>query len=163
MSLKDEQEAAKQNAHYEAARYLRNAEDTLKKAGQDGRWFLDQKYVSVACGTAYLGVLLAMDAIFSLRDVKPPRGNKRESIKYYLENAAKIDGHLVRDLNHAYQNLHIAGYYEGNLNVPTIREGFKTAYDIIERICPERQLTDEEYKARRRSGSWVGRLAAWLF
>ncbi|GHV21491.1 hypothetical protein AGMMS49959_10710 [Planctomycetales bacterium] len=163
MSIKDEQEAAKQDAHYEAARYLRNAEDTLKKAGQDGKWFLDKKYVSTACGTAYLGVLLAMDAIFSLRGVKPPRGNKRESIKYYVENAAKIDGRLARDLNYAYQILHIDGYYEGVLKIPTIRDGFDTAYGIIERICPERKLTDEEYKARRRSGSRVGRLAAWLF
>ncbi|GHS97300.1 hypothetical protein FACS1894108_03430 [Planctomycetales bacterium] len=163
MSIKDEQEAAKQDAHYEAARYLRNAEDTLQKAGQDGKWFLDKKYVSTASATAYLGVLIAMDAIFQLRDVKPPKGNKRESIKYYVENAAKIDGRLARDLNFVYRNLHIEGYYEGNLNVPTIREGFATAYEIIERICPERELTDEEYKARRRRGSWVGRLAAWLF
>ncbi|GHS99101.1 hypothetical protein FACS1894139_10810 [Planctomycetales bacterium] len=163
MSIKDEQEAAKQNAHYEAARYLRNAEDTLKKAGQDGKSFLDRKYVSTACGTAYLGVLIAMDAMFQLRDVKPPKGNKRESIKYYLENAAKLDGKLVRDLNIVYRNLHIEGYYEGNLSVPTIRDGFDRTYEIIERICPERELTDEEYKARRRRVSWVGRLAAWLF
>ncbi|GHV18687.1 hypothetical protein AGMMS49959_01130 [Planctomycetales bacterium] len=163
MSIKDEQEAEKQDAHYEAARYLRNAEDTLKKAGQDGKWFADKKYVSVACGTAYLGVLLAMDAIFKLRDVKPPKGNWRESIKYYLENAAKIDGRLARDLHTAYEILHIDGYYEGILKISTIRDGFEIAYDIIERICPERELTDEEYKARRRRGSWVGRLAAWLF
>ncbi|GHV20629.1 hypothetical protein AGMMS49959_08400 [Planctomycetales bacterium] len=163
MSIKDEQEVAKQDAHYEAARYLRNAEDTLKKAGQDGKRFLDKKYVSTACGTAYLGVLLAMDAIFRLREVKPPKGNKRESIRYYVENAAKLDGKLASDLHIVYQTLHLAGYYEGTLSVPTIRDGFDTAYGIIERICPERELTDEEYKARRRSGSWVGRLAAWLF
>ncbi|MDR0869002.1 MAG: DUF5618 family protein [Planctomycetota bacterium] len=161
MSITDEQEAAKQDAHYEAMRYLRNAEDILLKAGQEGKWYLDKKYVSVACGAAYLGALIAMDAIFKLRDVKPPKGNKRESIKYYVENAARIDGKLARDLNTAYRALHIEGYYEGTLSVPIIRAGFETAYDIVSRIRPQRELTDAE--ARKRGKSWLGKLATWLF
>ncbi|GHV19169.1 hypothetical protein AGMMS49959_03340 [Planctomycetales bacterium] len=163
MSIADEQEAAKQDAHYEARRYLRNAEEILLKAGQNGKRYLDKKYVSVACGAAYLGALIAMDAIFKLRDVKPPKGNKRESIKYYVENAAKLDGKLASELRIAYQALHLDGYYEGTLSVPIVREGFETAYDIVERIRPQRELTDAEFKTRRRGQSWVGKLAAWLF
>ena len=35
-----------------------------------------------------------------------------------------------------YEILHLAGYYEGEKNVSIIQEGFKVAYNIIEKIKP---------------------------
>ncbi len=46
----------------ESELYLQNAKDLLKKAGRDNGYFKDGKYVRTACGTAYLGSLLAADA-----------------------------------------------------------------------------------------------------
>lgn len=54
----------KKNATYdEAMRFMHNAEDILKnKAGTDGVFYKDAKYIKMACGTAYNAVLLAIDA-----------------------------------------------------------------------------------------------------
>lgn len=40
---------------------MENATETLKKAGKDGKYYKDEKYVKTACGTAYNGVLKALD------------------------------------------------------------------------------------------------------
>jgi hypothetical protein len=45
----------------EALRYLKNAEEILKKAPREGNIFADVKYVHEACETAYLAVLKAID------------------------------------------------------------------------------------------------------
>ncbi|MEI6753337.1 MAG: DUF5618 family protein [Paludibacter sp.] len=130
----DEQKQIKTNYHKEAVRYMSNATETLKKAGKEDRFYLDDKYVKTACGIAYNGILKALDGYFLLKEVKPPKGIK--SIDYYRVNVSKIDRKLMNYLNNAYEILHISGYYEGVTSVKTITDGFELANVIIGKIKP---------------------------
>jgi hypothetical protein len=134
----EEQLSLKEAEYAEAMRYMRNAEETLGKSKKDdgGRHYADKKYVRTACGTAYNGILIALDAWLELKDVSRPTKKQRKSIEYYTYNIAKLDGGLKKDLNSAYSLLHLYGYYDGETYVKTIRTGFDLAYDIIERIKP---------------------------
>jgi hypothetical protein len=130
----DEQQLLRENEYAEAIRYMDNARETLKKAGKEGRYYNDVKYVKTACGTAYNAVLIAMDAYFQLCGVK--KGRKRKSIEYYQENLGRLDKKLLRTLNVAYETLHLCGYYDGTNSVAVVKEGFEEAYRIIETIKP---------------------------
>ena len=133
----EEQQKIKANAYSEAMRYMENAKETLQKAGREGNYYSDSKYVSTACGTAYKGVLIALDAFLGLKDVAQPKGNKRKSIEYYTMHVSRLDKKILKYLNNAYALLHIAGYYEGATDVQAVKGGFYAAYSIIEYIKPE--------------------------
>ena len=65
----------------EALRYIDNAKDNLKLAGKDDQFYEDEKYVKTACGTAYSGALIALDALFEIKKI--PTRRRRKSIEYY--------------------------------------------------------------------------------
>ncbi len=130
-----EQNQIKKTYYKEALRYMNNAKDTLKKAGKDGKFYNDKKYVKTACGTAYNGVLKALDGYLILKNVESPKG-LRKSIEYYQSNIAKTDKKILKTINNVYNILHLSGYYDGSTSVPVIQEGFELAYDIIEKIKP---------------------------
>ena len=71
-----EQQVVKKTYCGEAMRYIENARDTLKKAGKEGRYYLDDKYVKLACGIAYSGVLKALDGYLKLKEVEKRREGK---------------------------------------------------------------------------------------
>ena len=131
----EEQQNLKRKSYAEAIRYMNNAKETLQKAKKEDKHYRDAKYVRTACGTAYNGVLLALDAYLTLKDVKLPK-RKRRSIDFYTLHLGKIDGKMLQHLNDAYDILHLSGYYDGILNAPVIKEGFDAAYDIIDKIKP---------------------------
>jgi hypothetical protein len=79
---REEQNAFLSAEHAEAMRYMDNAKETLKKAGKDGPRYTDKKYVRTACGTAYNGVLIALDAWFKLKEVPELSQKKRKPIEY---------------------------------------------------------------------------------
>ena len=133
MSIK-EQNNIKQKYYNEAIRYMNNAEQTLKKAGKDGKYYQDEKYVKTASGIAYNGVLKALDGYLLLKGIDKKKG--RKSIEWYQENIAKNDKKLNAELKAAYDILNLSGYYDGNTLVPVIEGGFEVAYDIIKRIEP---------------------------
>jgi len=133
MSIKEQNEI-KEKYYNEAIRYMENAKETLKKAGKQDRFYKDDKYVKTACGTAYNGVLKALDGYFILKEVPKKKG--RKDIDYYLMNITKIDKKLLDYLNNAYKTLHLAGYYDGNLDSKVILSGFELAYEIIDKIKP---------------------------
>jgi hypothetical protein len=164
-TVKTEQEQAKQWAHAEAIRYMNNATETLQKAGKANNYYADPKYVRSACGIAYLGALVALDAFFELRGVPPPPKKRHKNIEYYTYNAAKLDGNLSKELHAAYNLLHIDGYYKGVCKVGAIREAFDAAYEIIARIKPENELTQEEYKAlkAKKKPAWLLSLFSFFF
>src|SRR5437879_5173116 len=111
----------------EAKRYLLNAKEILReKAGKQDRFYLDKKYVRMAGNTAYNGVLEALDAIVP----SPPKG-KRKSIEHYQNHLAKKDKKILALLNDAYNTLHLAMGYDGNLNSLVIKGGLDTADEII--------------------------------
>ncbi|KAA6302032.1 MAG: hypothetical protein EZS26_001848 [Candidatus Ordinivivax streblomastigis] len=133
--LQENQQQIKQKYYTEAIRYMDNAKETLKKAGKDGKLYQDEKYVKTACGTAYNGVLKALDGYFYVRGVEKRKG--RKSIEYYREHTARLDKKMLSYLNSAYEVLHLSGYYDGILSVPVIKSGFDVAYDMIDKIKPE--------------------------
>jgi uncharacterized protein (UPF0332 family) len=114
---------------------MENAKETLKKAGKDDQRYKDRKYVRTACGTAYNGLLLALDAYLLLKGIKTAK--KRKSIEYYCEHLGKLDKKMLQHLNNAYESLHLDGYYNGTLNAHIIKSGFDDAYGIIDKIKPE--------------------------
>lgn len=130
-----EQQQIKEAYYKEAMRYMNNAKETLKKAGKDGKFYKDDNYVKTACGTAYNGVLKALDGYLLLKEIQAPKAG-RKSIEYYQSNLAKLDKKALNALNSVYSVLHLSGYYDGIISMPIIKDGFDLAYDIIEKIKP---------------------------
>jgi len=139
----------------ESMRYMSNAEETLKKAEkQDDGYYRDPKYVRSACGTAYLGVLLALDAWLTLKGVEVPVRKKHATIEFYEYTVAKLDKKMLSHLKNSYDVLHLDGYYRGNTRVNTIKSGFDTAYEIIEKIKPENPVEVTETKGDKAKRVW---------
>jgi Domain of unknown function (DUF5618) len=124
-----------QSVHYlEALRYMDNAKETLQKAKKEDKFYQDAKYVKTACGTAYNGVLIAVETWLKIKS-----GNKFKrprSIESFRELVGKQDKKLLNVLNSAYDILHLSGYYDGIRNANVIKEGFDNAYEIIDYIKP---------------------------
>ena len=120
-------------AYDEANRYIDNAKLTLKeKAGKKDGEYADIKYVQTAVGTAYVGVLLAIDEYLLRKE-----GNKFTkplSIEDYRKRIAKQNKKLLSLLNEAYGDLHISLYYHGIPSVRIMTNGLQTAKEIIEYI-----------------------------
>jgi hypothetical protein len=127
-------------SYAEALRYMRNAEETLQKAGKENNFYLDAKYVRSACGIAYLGVLLALDIWLELKGMPMPakrdKKKRHRSIDMYKYDIGRLDGKMLINLNTIYDVLHLAGYYDGVTNVRIIQEGFAVACEIIAKIKP---------------------------
>ena len=130
----EEQKAIKENYYKEAIRYLDNANGLLKKAHKHGNYFDDAKYVRMASGTAYLGVLTAVDGYLLTKG----KGKKElpKSIEMYRVHLSKLDKKLLRHLNITYDILHLAGYYGGNITNTIWKEGIEEATRVIEKIKP---------------------------
>jgi len=127
-----EQQHIKQKGYAEAMRYIANAKDYLKTAGKEESHYKDKKYVRTACGTAYSGTLIALDALLKIKGVEVPKG-KRKTIDFYRE-AINKDRKLLNAFNSAYNILHLNGYYDGETNIKTIQAGFEMAILIINKI-----------------------------
>ena len=134
MSL-HEQEDLKQQYYSEAMRYMDNARDYLKNAKKENDFYLDKKYVKTACGTAYSGLLVALDGFLQLKNIKP-KGKERKSIEFYQRNITGIDKKMLNTLNSAYEILHLWGYYDGITSAKVVKEGFSYAYSLINQIKP---------------------------
>ena len=117
-------------------RYMDNAKECLQKAQKDGRYYNDQKYVRMACGTAYNGVLIALDGFFMLKDIEIPKGKKRRSIEFYHNNLALLDKEMLNTLNNVYKVLHLWGYYDGIEDVMIVQRGIEDAHTLIDKIKP---------------------------
>jgi uncharacterized protein (UPF0332 family) len=136
MSIQEQQEL-KEKYYNEAMRYMDNAKECLKSAQKEGNIYLDPKYVRSACGTAYSGVLIALDGFFMLKNLHTSNNKRtRKSIEYYQQNLAKQDKKMLDKLNIAYKILHLYGYYDGIQSVNVVKEGFSFANAIIGKIKP---------------------------
>jgi len=134
----------------EVVRYMDNAEETLKRAEKrDDGWYKDEKYVRTACGIAYLGVLVAVDAWLTLKGVRIPKKRNHTNIDFYLSNIAKLDKKMLDYVNDAYNVLHLDGYYRKVKNIKIIESGFEVAYEIIEKIKPENPVNIPETRGDR--------------
>ena len=135
MSIQEQQEL-KEKYYGEAMRYMDNARESLKSAKKEDKIYRDVKYVRTACGTAYNGVLIALDGFLMLKGVKKPTKKDRKSIEFYQSHLGQLDRKMLDNLNVAYKILHLYGYYDGIESVPVIKEGFSLADKIIEKIKP---------------------------
>ena len=118
----------------EALRYYDNAKEQLKSAGKEDKYYADEKYVKTACGTAYSGALKALDFLFDIKKVQKQRG--RKSIEFYRSMLSKMDKKLLKELNTAYDILHLSGYYDGVTSIATINDGLDHALTIINTLKP---------------------------
>jgi len=132
-----EQQHIKREGYAEAMCYIANAKDYLQKAGMDNKGFYaDKKYVRTACGTAYNGVLEALETYLRLKNPSAFETNERKTIDFYRRHLAKENKKMLKSLENAYYVLHIGGYYDG-VKVPDfIKGGFKSAKEIIDLIKP---------------------------
>ena len=124
-----------------AKRYLRNAKETLKKAGirRETMRYIDIKYVASASGIAYLAALEALKALFlwegliTEKDIQE-KLKKVDMYDVYLKRVSRIgkDRDILLDLfNDAYAILHIGGYYRELQNKKAIDAGFESVAKII--------------------------------
>jgi len=151
----EEQNAFLSKNYTEAIRYMNNAKETLKRAEkQDDGYYRDAKYVRTACGTAYLGVLRAIDAWLAIKGL-PISGKKmQKSIDLYEYTIAKIDKKMLSRLKSAYNILHLEGYYREETNMKAIEGGFDAAYEIIDKIKPENPVDVPETRGDKAKRIW---------
>ena len=115
----------------EAERYIQNARQLLSdKAGKDGEYYTDSKYIKMAGHTAWCGVLLALDATLKVKN-RMKKG-QRPDIKDYQEALSKVDKKMLRALMNSYETLHIVLGYDGNLRYKVVQAGLEEAQDLIE-------------------------------
>jgi len=114
----------------EAERYLENAKTILsEKAGKEGDYYNDSKYVKMAGNTAWSGVLVALDAVLNVKNGF--KKNQRPEFKDYQEAIAKKDSKMTRPLLSAYESLHKTLGYDGNLRYKIVQDSLLQAKLII--------------------------------
>ena len=123
----------KENPIEEAQRYVDNAKQTLKENGEYDkslRRYGDRKYVRAAGHYLWNAVLIAVDAIFSVKTKSRPHPD----IKDYKAAVALRDRKLLALVNDGYDTMHIAMGYDGNQQKDVCDAGFRLAEEII-KIC----------------------------
>ncbi|GBU23627.1 hypothetical protein R83H12_00243 [Fibrobacteria bacterium R8-3-H12] len=134
MTIEDQQNT-KQKGYSEAMRYIANAKGYLQKAGMDGNLYKDEKYVRSASGTAYSGVLVALEALAKIKGIPNPKKGRR-SVDFYRD-ILSYNEKFQKYFDVVYKNLHLSGYYDGTLSSGTIKDGFKYAKELINLVKPE--------------------------
>jgi len=122
--------AVHKNPIKEAERYMDNAKQILtEKAGKEGNYYSDPKYVKMAGNTAWNGVLVALDAATDVR--KNVKRGARVDIKDYQNAVAKKDRKMTIPLQSTYNILHLLLGYDGDLNYKIVQEGLKQGKMMI--------------------------------
>ncbi len=139
----------RQSRHREAIRYIENASEILRtKARKKNKYYEDDKYVRMACATAYNAVLIAADTYLAMKGKAVEKKKyARVNVADYRTRLAKLDKGMLKTFNSAYEILHIVGYYEGETKYDVIRSGIDAAIDLINEIKPsgESDLTLEQF------------------
>ena len=116
----------------EARRYVDNASKTLKENGEydvELKRYNDEKYVRAAGNYLWLGVLMALDAVFHVRKDR----RTRVDINDYREAVGKRDRKLLRLMNDGYDTMHLSMNYDGNSVKDVSDSGIRLANTIIDR------------------------------
>jgi len=122
----------------EPIRYFNNAKEILSKAKIEDNRYVDVKYVQEACGTAYLAVLKAIDEYLITKKGMSKKELPRSVDAYRIalkRHLAVRNGKLSREFGDIYDELHIAGYYHGDLHhVDTVKGALKAAREFIDKL-----------------------------
>ena len=124
----------KKNPIEEARRYVDNARETLNERGEfnaELNRYDDEKYVRAAGNYLWLGVLMALDAVFHVRNDR----RTRVDIKDYKEAIGKRDKKLLALVNDGYDTMHLSMNYDGNQSKGVSDDGFRLANSIIDRCA----------------------------
>ena len=116
----------------EARRYVENARKALSENGEldvELNRYDDEKYVRAAGNYLWLGVLMALDAVFQVRKDR----RTRVDINDYREVVGKRDRKLLALMNDGYITMHLNMNYDGNPAKGVCDDGFRIANTIINR------------------------------
>ena len=114
----------------EAERYLQNARQILsEKAGKEGSYYSDSKYVKMAGNTAWNGVLVALDAVLPVR--ANLKKGQRPDFQDYQNAIAQRDSKMPRVLLNAYDLLHKSLGYDGITRYKVVQDSLEQANIII--------------------------------
>ncbi|MDR1631618.1 MAG: DUF5618 family protein [Dysgonamonadaceae bacterium] len=115
----------------EAERYLENARTILsEKAGKEGGYYKDPKYVKMAGDTAWNGVLVALDAVLKVRENL--KKGQRPDFNDYEAAMAKKDRKMMHPLLASYESLHKAMGYDGNPSYKIVQESLRQGKIVID-------------------------------
>ena len=110
----------------EAERYLQDAREILsKKAGKEGNYYSNKKYVKKAGNMAWCGVLTALDGVLRIKKNLP-------FLKDYQEAVNNIDENMDRQFLCLYDILCLALGCDGNLNSEIVQVGMDEAQSFID-------------------------------
>lgn len=118
----------------EARRYVENARETLKEKGEfndELNRYEDEKYVRAAGNYLWLGVLMALDAVFHVRKDR----RTRVDIQDYKAAVSKRDRKLLALVTDGYDVMHLSMNYDGIQSKGVSDEGFRLANNIIDRCA----------------------------
>ncbi|KJU87594.1 hypothetical protein MBAV_000222 [Candidatus Magnetobacterium bavaricum] len=121
----------------EALRYLENSREILRNTPIEGNHYIDKNPVKEACGTAYLGVLEAINDALIKKGLTPKQLPKKvETYRIALQEHLSVkNGKLLKDFNSLYDLLHIAGYYQGLLyDAQVVKDTLKATEKFIKKI-----------------------------
>ena len=124
----------KKNPIDEARRYVENAKKTLNENGEldvELNRYEDDKYVRSAGNYLWLGVLMALDAVFHVREDR----RTRVDINDYRKAVGKRDRKLLALVNDGYEVMHLYMNYDGNQSKGVSDDGFRLANNIIDRCA----------------------------
>lgn len=134
MQHKNENKMKKKDPIKEARRYVDNARETLEERGNlDSERFeyQDEKYVRAAGNYLWLGVLMALDAVFHVREDR----RTRVDIQDYKAAVSKRDKKLLAWITSGYDIMHLYMNYDGNPSKGLCDQGFAYANKIIDRCA----------------------------
>lgn len=118
----------------EARCYVENARETLKEKGEfndELNRYEDEKYVRAAGNYLWLGVLMALDAVFHVRKDR----RTRVDIQDYKAAVSKRDRKLLALVTDGYDVMHLSMNYDGIQSKGVSDEGFRLANNIIDRCA----------------------------
>ena len=122
----------KKNPIEEARRYVDNACETLKEKAEFNtktQRYEDPKYVRAAGHYLWLGTLIALDAVFHVREDRRTRVN----INDYIDAVSKRDHKLQDWVNDGYSIMHLYMGYDGIQDKDVCKKGIRLARTIIDR------------------------------
>ena len=122
----------KKNPIEEARRYVQNAKDVLNnntRLNVETGMYEDPKYVRAAGNYLWHGVLIALDAVFHVREDR----RTRVHIDDYLEALSNRDKKLLDWVDSGYMVMHLSMNYDGVKDKKICAQGFCLANQIIDR------------------------------
>ncbi len=112
-----------------AVRHLENAKTILKEKGKkEGRFYTDDKYVSIAGHTAYRGVLLALNELMKQNGISK---RTRKNVDDYRDFIAKQDRKMLNYFNAIYNIFHLDMGYDGIGEYKSVSGAFECAEELI--------------------------------